>query len=360
MLGSLGILLVVWQGATLVVQDKITVGTFTAVLIYLLKLQFPMAGLGWVANLIQRSNAATDRLIHLMENMPLKKELPDNKPPPPDKAVALLSSSLHSVQGLFPASPSLPAIGHIPHIEVRHLNYSYDNGPVVLSEINLDIPPGTKLGIAGPVGSGKTTLMQLICGIYTPLSGQLFLDGKPRETWSDSHWQSFFALAPQDGFLFSQSIRDNILLGQSAQSILSVEAAGERAGLQADMAQIPNEYEAILGERGINLSGGQRQRVGLARALMNQPAVLCLDDTLSALDTQTEAKVAKRLRESLDAHTVLTISHRFSAIRFCDHIIFLEKGVIAEQGTHDHLLELNKRYASVYRQQILASTLEGA
>ncbi|MFC1585418.1 ABC transporter ATP-binding protein [Fibrobacterota bacterium] len=341
-LGALGILLVVWYGARMVIAQQITIGTLTAALIYLLKLQFPMAGLGWVANLMQRSNAAMDRLLDLQGRLGKK---------------GFTSVHEHASPPLKPQDISK---GHDSDLDLRGLSFRYGNGPQVLDGIDLKIPFGSSLGIVGPTGSGKSTLLHIICGIYLPPPRQLYLAAKPREDYSEKEWMSWFALAPQDGFLFSRSIRDNILLGQSEQTLSTVEEAGKLSGFSRDLPQIQMGYEALLGERGINLSGGQRQRVGLARAIFSHSSVLCLDDTLSSLDTETESQVLANLRKIALDRTLIIISHRYSSVRFCDTIIFLDKGRIAEAGTHHELMNARGLYAQVYDKQMISMDLERA
>jgi ABC-type multidrug transport system fused ATPase/permease subunit len=215
--------------------------------------------------------------------------------------------------------------------------------------------------ITGPTGAGKTTLMQVLCGIYPPPPGTLSLDGVPREDISDTDWIRRFTYAPQDGFLFSESIRDNIAMGAhegSGAAMAAVEEAAEWSALSRDLGQFPQGYDTMLGEKGINLSGGQRQRVGLARAMVAGAPVLALDDTLSALDTETETLVLEQIRNRFAGHTLLVVSHRYSAVKDCDNIVFLSGGKVLEQGTHADLLRQGGAYAAVWEKQKLTSSLE--
>jgi ATP-binding cassette subfamily B protein len=340
LLGALGILLVVWFGARMVIQEVISIGTLSAALLYLLKLQFPMAGLGWIANLMQRSNAAMDRLLEL-----------ENK----------LSAAEDTVSQASPVAPRSwpPGLSREQKcLTLRRLYFRYEQGPEVLHDVNLTIPFGTTLGIVGPIGSGKSTLMHLLCGVYTPPPRTLYLAGRPREAYSSEEWKSWFSLSPQDGFLFSQSIRDNIAMGQGPNPVYSVEEAGDMAGFTRDLPQIQSGYDTLLGERGINLSGGQRQRVGLAKALLCNAEILCLDDSLSALDSETEIRVLENLRKRFVNYTLIIISHRYSAVVGCDNIVFLGNGTITETGTHRALLERDGPYAQVYKKQMMTMDLE--
>jgi ATP-binding cassette, subfamily B, multidrug efflux pump len=184
------------------------------------------------------------------------------------------------------------------------------------------------------------------------------MNGVARESIPDEEWIRHFTYAPQDGFLFSTSIRNNIEMGRGPQSLHTMDEAAEWSALSRDLGQFPQGYDSMLGEKGINLSGGQRQRVGLARALLANSSVLGLDDTLSALDTETETLVLEQLRKRFTGRTVLIVSHRYSAVMGCDRIIFLADGKILEQGTHAELLRLGGAYAAVWEKQKLSSALD--
>jgi ATP-binding cassette, subfamily B, multidrug efflux pump len=379
-LGAIGLVLVAWIGGKMVIRDQISLGTLSAAILYILRLQFPLVGLGWVASMIQRANVSIDRLAALRHSFLVE-------PPVQDAA------------GNVAASPAPAATAGkdgliLQGLQLRNLSFAYE-GPVaakagkpgpsgapsaagngsgpapgssaapslpisvqVLEGITLDIPAGSSLGIVGPTGCGKTTLMQILCGIYPPPPGTLSLNGVPRETIADEDWIRYFTYAPQDGFLFSTSIRNNIEMGRGPDSAHSMEDAAEWSALSRDLGQFPQGYESMLGEKGINLSGGQRQRVGLARALLANSAVLGLDDTLSALDTETETLVLEQLRRRFEGRTVLIVSHRYSAVMGCDNIIFLAEGEILEQGTHAELLKLGGAYAAVWEKQRLSSALD--
>jgi ATP-binding cassette subfamily B protein len=372
-LGAIGLVLVAWIGGRMVIRDAISLGTLSAAILYLLRLQFPLIGLGWVASMIQRANVSIDRLAALRGSFQVD---PESLPGGAEKA-------LEEMDGERARSDRSEAP---PVLELRNLSFAYDvpsakapaakDGPAAngalrrgapppgapprpaLDGISLKIPAGSSLGIVGPTGAGKTTLMHVLCGIYAPPPGTLFLDGVPREEIPDPEWLRRFAYAPQDGFLFSTSIRSNIDMGRSARSLHTAEQAAEWSALSRDLGQFPQGYDSMLGEKGINLSGGQRQRVGLARALLANPVVLGLDDTLSALDTETEALVLEQLRRHFAGRTVLIVSHRYSAVMGCDNIVFLAEGKILEQGTHAELLRKGGAYAAVWEKQRLSSTLE--
>ena len=347
-LGAIGLVLVAWFGGQMVIQDQITLGTLSAAILYILRLQFPLVGLGWVASMIQRANVSIDRLSTLRKSF-----LFEPSPPMMEKE-ALLQQEL------------AVKVAPRPAMSLKNLSFAYETSKLGLTQvqalenINLEIHSGSSLGIVGPTGSGKTTLMQVLCGIYPPPPGTLFLNGVARESMTDEEWIRHFTYAPQDGFLFSTSIRTNIQMGQGQFSNADIDQVAEWSALSRDLGQFPDGYDSMLGEKGINLSGGQRQRVGLSRALMANAPVLGLDDTLSALDTETETLVLDHLRNQFKARTLLIVSHRYSAVMHCDHIIFLLDGKILEQGTHSDLLSLGGAYASVWEKQRLSSALDEA
>jgi ATP-binding cassette subfamily B multidrug efflux pump len=369
-LGAIGLVLVAWIGGKMVIREEIGLGTLSAAILYILRLQFPLIGLGWVASMIQRANVSIDRLAALRKSFLVE-------PPPADAETDTAAAALPPED----RTPGVPLQG----LQLRNLSFAYDAAPPakdakgskpagnpaaagngkaetaprpVLEGLTLDIPAGSTLGIVGPTGSGKTTLMHVLCGIYAPPPGTLALNGVPRESVPDEEWIRYFTYAPQDGFLFSTSIRNNIEMGRGPKSENTMEEAAEWSALSRDLGQFPQGYDSMLGEKGINLSGGQRQRVGLARALLANSAVLGLDDTLSALDTETETLVLEQLRKRFTGRTVLIVSHRYSAVMGCDKIIFLADGRILEQGTHAELLRLGGAYAAVWEKQRLSSALD--
>ena len=352
-LGAIGLVLVAWQGGKMVIRDQVSLGTLSAAILYILRLQFPLIGLGWVASMIQRANVSIDRLATLRKSFVVE---PDSVGPEEDRGgplEPLRKLELKNLTFVYEAAAQTKvsppgADGKGPSKPMRD----------VLQGISLEIPAGSTLGIVGPTGSGKTTLMHILCGIYPTPPGTLFLNGKPREALRDAEWIRYFTYAPQDGFLFSTSIRNNIEMGRGALSLHSMEEAADWSALSRDLGQFPQGYDSMLGEKGINLSGGQRQRVGLARALLANSPVLGLDDTLSALDTETETLVLEQLRKRFQGRTVLIVSHRYSAVMGCDNIIFLADGKILEQGTHAELLRLGGAYAAVWEKQRLSSALD--
>ncbi len=336
-LGVVGVVLTAWLGGRMVIRDEISLGTLTAAILFLLRLQFPLIGLGWVASMVQRANVSIDRLIQLKKSFLVQE-------------YARLDASQ------FPeVAPSPPVF---QSLEASHLDFSYNGHPPALQDISFTLKVKGSLGIVGPTGSGKTTLMHILCGLYTTAPGQLRLNGQSHEAISDEAWRRTFSYSPQDGFLFSTSIRENILMGGEEREGANVELTADWAGLSRDLPQFPQGYETLLGEKGINLSGGQRQRVGLSRALLSPAPVLCLDDTLSALDAETEEVVLKKLRSLFQERCLIIAAHRYSAVMHCDHILYLDQGRIVEQGTHEELIRLGKSYASIWDKQRLSKSLE--
>ncbi len=335
-LGAIGVILTCWVGGRMVIQQEMSVGELSAAIMYLLRLQFPLIGLGWVASMIQRASASLDRLSTLW--------------------VATAGSEDAGAE--VRRRPARAAV--FQTLNAEQLDFSYDGKHPVLAKVDVEIRPGKTLGIVGPTGSGKTTLLHLLCGLYPPTAGHLRLDGRERADYKGDDWRDRFAYAPQDGFLFSRSIRENIGFGEREGSRLSIEQAADWAGLSKDIEQFPQGYDSLLGERGINLSGGQRQRVGLARAFISDAPILCLDDTLSALDAETEAQVIHNLREHLSGTSLVVVSHRYSAVRECDEILYLENGAVKERGNHETLVALGGSYAAIWQRQQLVDALASA
>ena len=241
-------------------------------------------------------------------------------------------------------------------IEIEHLDFAYGNHQV-LHDVNLKIPAGSSLAIVGPTGSGKTTLVDLIPRIYDAEPGMVLIDGRPIREYSLESLRRNIGFVPQETFLFSDRIRENIALGVDSATDSDVRNSAEAANIAVDIEGFPESYETMVGERGITLSGGQKQRTAIARALSRNPRILILDDALSSVDTQTEDKILNHLRDVMAGRTTIFISHRVSTVRNADRIAVLHGGRIVELGTHDELIARNGYYSDLYNKQLLEEEL---
>jgi len=326
MLGC-AVVMVLWLGGREVLAGRMTVGQFVSFNAYMLQLTWPIIALGYVINLFQRGTASLGRLNEIMQEQPEIKDTPGVG----DREIA-------------------------GEIEFRGLNFSY-NGRPVLKDVNLHIPAGSSLAIVGPTGSGKTTLVDLIPRIYDAEPGMVLIDGRPIRQYSIASLRRSIGFVPQETFLFSDRIRENIALGVDSATEKEIRASANAANIATDIESFPEGYETMVGERGITLSGGQKQRTAIARALIRNPRILILDDALSSVDTQTEDKILNQLRDVMRGRTTIFISHRVSTVRSADRIAVLHGGRIVEIGTHDELLALNGYYSDLYNKQLLEEEL---
>jgi ATP-binding cassette subfamily B multidrug efflux pump len=326
MLG-LAMVLVLWIGGREVLAGRMEIGAFTSFNIYMMQLTFPVIALGWVVNIFQRGTASLIRLNEILKEKP---EISDG-----------VEAADREVEG---------------EIEFRGLNFAYDGKPV-LHDVNLKIPAGSSMAIVGPTGSGKTTLVSLIPRIYDAAPGMVLLDGRPIREFSLESLRKNVGFVPQETFLFSDRIRENIALGVESATNEEIRDAAEAANIAADIESFPEQYQTMVGERGITLSGGQKQRTAIARALIRNPRILILDDALSSVDTHTEDKILNHLREVMQGRTTIFISHRVSTVRNADRIAVLHDGRIVESGSHDELLALNGYYSDLYNKQLLEEEL---
>ncbi len=328
---GIAVVMVIWFGGREVVQGAISLGDFVAFNVYLGRLTWPMIALGWVVNLLERGRASMERLNYIFDTVPEVK----------DETKAI---SNFEVQG---------------SIEFRNLSFSY-NGTPTLRNVSLAIPKGKTVAIVGATGSGKTTLVQLIPRLYNAPSNSLFIDGVPIERIPLAALRGAIGFIPQDTFLFGETIRENIAFGVEAATDADVERAAEISNIEADVQGFPNKYETLVGERGITLSGGQKQRTAISRAVVRDPKILILDDALSSVDTYTEERILRELREVMRNRTSILISHRVSTVKEADEIVVLDSGQIVERGTHAELLLRDGYYAELHRRQLLEEELENA
>ena len=312
---------------TLSLSGSMTVGQFVSFSTYMLQLTWPVIALGWVINIFQRGTASLIRINEIMQEQPEIKDAPGAQP--------------RAIEG---------------EIEFRGLNFSYEGKPV-LHDVNLRIPAGSSLAIVGPTGSGKTTLVSLIPRIYDAEPGMVLIDGRPIRDYSLASLRKSIGFVPQETFLFSDRIRENIAFGVDAATNEEIHNAADAANIAIDIEGFPEGYDTMVGERGITLSGGQKQRTAIARALIRNPKILILDDALSSVDTHTEDKILNHLRDVMRGRTTIFISHRVSTVRNADRIAVLHGGRIVELGTHDELLSLNGYYSDLYNKQLLEEEL---
>jgi ATP-binding cassette, subfamily B, multidrug efflux pump len=332
MLG-IAIVLVLWLGGREVIAGRISPGQFVAFNTYMLFLTWPIIALGWVINIYQRGTASMGRINEILHEQPTIS----------DKFVAPDLRDVREIKG---------------KIEFRDLRFAFPGMETpALQDISLTIPSGSSLAIVGPTGSGKTTLVSLIPRIYDVPSGMLLLDDRPIQEYPLETLRGNVGFVPQETFLFSDTIRANIAFGTESAADADIRAAAEGAGIAADIEGFPEDYDTVVGERGITLSGGQKQRTAIARAIVRNPRILVLDDALSSVDTYTEERILNHLREVMHGRTTILISHRVSTVRNADRIAVLHGGTVVEYGTHDELLGRGGYYTDLYNKQLLEEEL---
>ncbi len=338
LLAGLGAAVVIGLGGALVIRGTISVGSFVAFGLYLGLLTWPLIALGWVINLFQRGAASMARLLEILDAR--------------SSIVSAATAGAHLAPATAGRSIEFKNVGfHYPTAENREPRW-------ILRGVNFFVPAGATLGVVGATGSGKSALMDLIPRLHDPQEGQILIDGVPIRDLSLAELRSEIGFVQQESVLFSDTVGAN--LGYGSTDPQSVTWAAHTAQMESTIASFPGGYETMLGERGINLSGGQKQRASLARALARKPAIVLLDDALSAVDTHTEAEILRQLRTALAGRTAVIASHRVSSIRHANAIIVLDDGHIVESGRHDELMMAEGRYWSLLRRQHLVESIEGA
>jgi len=332
MITGISIIVVIWIGGGKVISGEMNLGEIAAFVMYLGILIWPVIAFGWVMNIIQQGEASMKRLNKILSE---QYEIDDS---------ASTDYSIKELKG---------------EVELRNVSFKYsDSLPEVLKGLNLKIPVGSTLAIVGHTGSGKTSLINLIPRLYDVTSGNIFIDGRNIKNIPLDVLRTNVAVVQQESFLFSDNVYGNISYGLHDVDKKRVEEVSRIANFDKDVKSFPKGYETMVGERGITFSGGQKQRASLARALATDPKILILDDSFSAVDTNTEEEILKNLRAFMKDRTSIIISHRISTVKDADKIIVLADGKIAEQGTHDKLVELNGIYADLHYKQLLEKELE--
>ncbi len=332
LLTSLSVIIVVYFGGMEVIKGTMSLGNVTEFIVYLGQLTWPMIAFGWVINLVQRASPSMDRIMKIR----------NTKPAVEDSEIS--DKNIKSIKG---------------KIEFRNVNFKYPSTDVyVLKNINLNIPEGSSLGIIGHTGCGKTTLINLIPRVYEVNEGEILIDGNDIKSVPVNVLRKSIGVVPQESFLFSDTVGNNVSYSADISDGDNVIRSSEIAGLYKDVNMFPDKFRTVIGERGVTLSGGQKQRTSIARAVYKRPDILILDDSLSAVDTNTEEEILQGLKDVLKDRTTIIISHRISTLKNLDNIIVIDNHTIAEQGTHDELLEKKGLYYNIHVRQLLEEEIE--
>lgn len=324
------VLFLLWRGGVMVIREELTLGDFTGFILSITMLMWPLASFGWVMTLYQRGAVGMNRILEVMTETPSIADSERTRP------------GVNGIQGA---------------VRFEDVSFSYGDAEV-LRRISFHVLPGQTVAIVGPTGSGKSTIVGLLTREYDPTEGQVLIDGMDARDIPLQALRRAIGFVPQDTFLFSDTIRANLTLGRPDATEAEMDAACEVAQLRETIEALPQRYDTLLGERGVNLSGGQKQRLAIARAVLRDPPILILDDALSSVDTHTEERILERLKEITAARTTVIVSHRVSTVCHADSILVLRDGAIVERGTHDELLAAGGFYADLHRRQLLEAQLE--
>lgn len=325
-IGSLGVVLVLAYGGYRVGLGVISIGTLAAFIAYVERFMQPIRALSQVYNQVQAAMAASERIFEILDTPPAIVEPTTPKPMPP------------LAQG----------------IRLADLTFGYDPNVPVLRDVNLEIPTGSRVALVGPTGAGKTSIINLVCRFYDPQQGAVLIDGVDLRDVSLAQWRRRISIVPQESFLFSGTVEENIRFGRPDASDEEVRAAAQAVGIDAYISQLPHGYQTQVNERGVRFSMGQRQLISFARALVRNPDLLILDEATAHIDSESETRVQEALFRLLEGRTAIIIAHRLSTIRACDKIVVIDQGRIAEEGDHDALLQAGGLYAALYQAQYSA------
>lgn len=322
---GLSTILTIYVGGKLSIAGEISTGNIAEFVIYVNMLTWPVAAVGWVTSLTQRAAASQERINEFLKTTP-------------------------DIQN--PTNQDFKPTGNI---KFNNVNFTYpDSGIVALNNLSFELKNGQSIAILGKTGSGKSTLANLICRLFDVTEGEILVDGKNIKTINLSKYRKSIGYVPQEDFLFSDTIENNIAFGESGETNQeAVKNAAKNAEVYANIIEFPDGFETRVGERGITLSGGQKQRVAMARALMREPSIMIFDDSLSAVDTETEERIIQNLKTIMQGKSTIIISHRVSSVKHCDKIIFLENGKVAEEGSHEELIQSQGLYFNLYQKQLL-------
>jgi ATP-binding cassette subfamily B protein len=329
LLMGLSTLLTIYIGGKQAIDGQITYGNIVEFIIYVGKLTWPVASLGWVTSLVQRAAASQKRINEFLNT---KSKVRSEK------------SEVNSHPDVFNGN-----------IEFKNVSFVYpDSGIKAIDRISFKVAPGQSLAVIGKTGSGKSSVASLICRMYDVTEGEILVGGKDLKEWDLHSVRNQIGYVPQDTFLFSDTVENNISFGANrAEDNGQVEQAAKDAGIYSEVERFPDKFKTMIGERGITLSGGQKQRIAIARAIIGSPQILIFDDCLSAVDTETEAEILGSLRKIMTGKTTILISHRVSTVKDASHIIALEQGKIKEEGTHRQLMDKKGYYYELYQMQLV-------
>ncbi len=323
---GLSIIMTIYLGGLKVIDGKITFGNIAEFIVYINRLMWPIASLGWVTSLIQRAAASQSRINEFLHT---------------ESTIKNLSEENDTIAG---------------DIEFKNVSFTYpDSGIKAIDNLSFKVEKGSSLAIIGKTGCGKSTIANLICRLYDADTGEVLIDGKNVKRHNLKNIRNKIGYVPQEVFLFSDTIANNIAFGTKNKDIDVIQKAAKDAAIYSNIESFPNKFETLVGERGITLSGGQKQRISIARAIIKSPEILIFDDCLSAVDTETEEEILNNLKSIMQDKTSIIISHRVSSVKNSDTIIMLEEGKIIEKGSHQELINLKGNYFNLYKMQLLDS-----